>query len=161
MMNRLKRIYQRFTSVNKENPWYGEPLEFILATVSFEEAVFLPKGGDRSISHYLTHLIQWRKFCLEKIQIGMKENIELNSEEDWPLTLPTTEEEWSDIKAQYGALTDKLLEVILGMEDIQLDETVPGKNYTYEFLLEGIIDHDLYHFGQISFLKRLAESVRD
>mgnify|MGYP001800201116 CR=1 FL=1 len=90
----------------------------------------------------------------------MEENIELNSAEDWPMTIPATEAEWEAIKGQFITLTSKLLEVIFGMDDIQLDKTVPGKNYTYEFLLEGIIDHDLYHFGQISFLKRLAQSVR-
>lgn len=159
-MNRHKRIYQKLNSVNRENPWYGEPLESILSSVTYEEATFLPKGGDRSISHYLTHLIQWRVFCLEKIQSRVEENIELNSAEDWPMTIPTTEEEWAAIKGQYVALTNKLLEAVFRMEDIQLDETVPGKNYTYEFLLEGIIDHDLYHFGQISLLKRLSASVK-
>ncbi|MEM8898194.1 MAG: DinB family protein [Bacteroidota bacterium] len=161
MMNRLERIYQKLSSVNRENPWYGESLESILSPVTFEEAIFLPEGGDRSISHYLTHLIQWRIFCLEKIQEKTQRNIALNSAEDWPLTVPATEEEWTEIKNQYLVLTDKLLEVVFEMEDPQLDETVPEKRYTYAFLLEGVIDHDLYHFGQISLLKRLAKSLRD
>jgi nicotinate-nucleotide pyrophosphorylase (carboxylating) len=45
------------------------------------------------------------------------------------------------------------------LEDAYLDKAVPGKNYTFYVLLHGIVQHDLYHAGQIALLKKLATQI--
>ncbi|HET8646417.1 MAG TPA: DinB family protein, partial [Vicinamibacteria bacterium] len=40
------------------------------------------------------------------------------------------------------------------LSDERLQETVPGQESTYWYLLHGIMNHDLYHTGQISLLKK-------
>ena len=40
-------------------------------------------------------------------------------------------------------------------EDEFLDEIVPGRAYDYYTMLHGIIQHDLYHCGQIAILKKV------
>jgi uncharacterized damage-inducible protein DinB len=39
--------------------------------------------------------------------------------------------------------------------DVFLNDQVQGKSYNYRFLLNGLIQHNIYHIGQIAFLKNL------
>jgi hypothetical protein len=38
----------------------------------------------------------------------------------------------------------------------QLDAIVPGRNYTYLFMFDGLVQHHLYHAGQMALLKKAA-----
>jgi uncharacterized damage-inducible protein DinB len=44
------------------------------------------------------------------------------------------------------------------IDDAKLEETVRGTRYSNYILLHGVIQHDLYHAGQIALLKKSMES---
>ena len=39
-------------------------------------------------------------------------------------------------------------------DEALLDEKPKGQEYSFYFLLQGILHHDLYHLGQIALLKK-------
>jgi len=44
------------------------------------------------------------------------------------------------------------------LPDSRLYEVVPGKtgkHYTFYYMLHGVVQHELYHAGQIALLKKL------
>ena len=43
---------------------------------------------------------------------------------------------------------------IEGFGDSRLKDIVPGRQYDFYFLFHGIVQHSLYHGGQIAMLKR-------
>ncbi len=45
------------------------------------------------------------------------------------------------------------------MNDVQLDEILLPDNQTKYHFIEGILQHDAYHLGQIVLLKRLYERL--
>ena len=47
---------------------------------------------------------------------------------------------------------DNLKEVVQGMNDTDLDMIIKGREYSAYVLLHGVIQHNLYHAGQISFI---------
>jgi uncharacterized damage-inducible protein DinB len=47
-----------------------------------------------------------------------------------------------------------LREGIKKIDDAELEKTVPGTRYSNYVLLHGVIQHDLYHAGQIALLKK-------
>jgi hypothetical protein len=47
-----------------------------------------------------------------------------------------------------------LIESITELDKNILDGNVAGKNYTNYFLLHGLIQHNVYHAGQIALLKK-------
>jgi hypothetical protein len=51
---------------------------------------------------------------------------------------------------------DELIKELETKEDSFLQEIVPGAEYNFNTLLNGIIHHDLYHSGQIAIIKKLA-----
>ena len=48
------------------------------------------------------------------------------------------------------------LAAAVGRLDEDLDGPVPGKSYTKYVLVHGVLQHELYHAGQIGLLKRAA-----
>jgi hypothetical protein len=51
---------------------------------------------------------------------------------------------------------DELMAELDRKTDDFLTEIVPGAEYDFFTLLTGIVNHDLYHAGQIAILKKLA-----
>ena len=41
--------------------------------------------------------------------------------------------------------------------EARLDELVAGQRFNFYFLLHGIVQHNVYHAGQIVLLKRIAD----
>ena len=50
----------------------------------------------------------------------------------------------------------ELVDAAVNFPDSRLGELVPSKNqkYTYYTLLHGIIQHDIYHLGQIQLIRK-------
>ena len=42
------------------------------------------------------------------------------------------------------------------MPEEKLNESAGGAEYNFYFLLRGVVQHNLYHAGQIALLKRMA-----
>jgi len=55
-----------------------------------------------------------------------------------------------ELKRVHGVL----IEAVSGFNESQLDETVPGASYSFYNMLHGLVQHDLYHAGQIAILKK-------
>jgi hypothetical protein len=51
-----------------------------------------------------------------------------------------------------------MLEGVGELEDSRLEDRVPGNPLTLYHLLHGIVQHNLYHAGQIVFLTKAASS---
>lgn len=61
--------------------------------------------------------------------------------------------DWELAQERLLAAADRLLTSI---GKVDLDAAVPGKAYDVYFLLHGVIQHTLYHAGQIALMKRIA-----
>ena len=83
--------------------------------------------------------------------------LEIPAEEDWPAVDESSEAAWKraqeDLRAGYGQLQKALAR----LSDRQLAEPVPGMEYNNYFMLHGVIQHALYHAGQIALLMKAAQ----
>ncbi len=74
--------------------------------------------------------------------------------EDWPKIPEQSERGWRRILEKSDSAIEQLLQVIDHFSENRLSETVPGRDYSFYFLLHGIVQHHLYHAGQIALLKK-------
>ncbi len=131
-------------------PWYGRSLMDILREIAPDTAHQVLRG--RSILRLGRHLLAWRVFTLEKLRGNAEYDIEIGGEGDWP------SDPGMDWPALLDALRDnqaQLLAALRQFPEANLLERVPGRNFRYSFLLEGVVQHDIYHLGQIALLKQL------
>ena len=80
--------------------------------------------------------------------------MEAFEEMDWRLIDPHIHT-WSNALEEFKVAHDRILELLKGKDDSFLDESVDYRNYNVRFLLNGLIQHDIYHLAQIAYVKKL------
>lgn len=140
----MKRAYEGIA-------WHGPSVRELLNGVTAETAAARPLAGAHSIWEIVLHSAAWEAAVRRRLQ---GQPIELTPEEDWPAVTDTGEAAWQAALAALDAGDRQLREAISHLSDADLDKTVEGQPYTIYFMLHGVIQHDLYHAGQIGLLKK-------
>jgi uncharacterized damage-inducible protein DinB len=152
-MTEIDRIVRLLEKTFDKQPWYGSSITEILSSVNPEIAT-VRHGDTHTITELVLHMISWRKFATQKL-IGDAE-FDITDETNFPKPIA-----WKEAINQLHQSQVALVEAVKQFPPEGLSELVPSKKqkYTYYTLLHGIIQHDIYHLGQIALLKKLADHV--
>ena len=77
--------------------------------------------------------------------------------EDWPSVTDASPEAWNSAVKRLFEVKDQLAAAVEHFEDASLTKTVPGRTYDFYYLFHGIVQHSLYHAGQIAILKKATQ----
>ncbi len=149
-MKEVERIADQLQKSFEGDAWHGDSLNEILADVDAAKAEAKPASGGHSIWELVLHTAAWARAALEVVS-GESAKLEAD---DWPTGAGGGEGGWRKAQEELSSVGRRLQEAILGMTDDRLDELVPGRSYTYYMLLHGVVQHSLYHGGQIAILKK-------
>ena len=141
-------------------PWHGPALLNILEGISAEQAARKPSPDAHSIWEILIHMTGWKQEVARRAQGHAAAE---PAEGDWPAIGEVSESRWSAARKQHLNAQRTLVELVRGLSDAQLDTRVQGDKaafigagITVRATLYGILQHDVYHSGQIALLKRMA-----
>ena len=132
--------------------WYGLSLMEAIGDVNAEQALFLLDAGSHSIWQQVWHLNNW--IGVFHNRLNGKEMPWLPEEQDWPTPRALSEEDWARTKDTVVVSHKRFVEAARKLSDSQLNEQVPGKDYPFGFMLQGITQHVAYHTGQIVLVKK-------
>lgn len=156
-MNEAKRIAALHRSVyegdEKGEAWHGLALKPLLKDVSAEQAARIPKPGMHSILQLVLHVAYWEEVILRRFN-GEVVDAPLNTPDDWPENRKPTEDEWKNVLARLEKSHMALRQAMENCPDEKLGKMVPNRNHDNYTLLHGIIDHCVYHGGQIALVKK-------
>ena len=154
MRDRIKNIVRSLSETFEGEPLYGHSVMRKLENVPYVIGYQSCNPESHSVARIIGHLIAWKKYAVEKLKLNVDANIEIDSNDDWPEVEVHSAEEWEELKRQLVAAQCKIYELINERKDDSfLDEMVVGKNYNYEHLLNGVLQHDIYHIGQIGLIE--------
>ncbi len=153
MNNEINRLQIRFKTVYNGQPWYGESVDKALREISVKQA-FLKPGSAHSIAEIVTHLISWRIFLQKRLAGDERFDVNRDTTFRWEAYGDSPEQVWEKLLLEFDRNQKAVLELITGFKPKNLDEQVPGRTYTFRDLIEGVLQHDLYHLGQIVLLKK-------
>ncbi len=144
-----KRLASQLRRSYEGTAWHGPSLKEILDGVTAEQASAKPVPGAHSIWELVLHITAWEREALQVM--GGKPYQTLAGEKDWP---PVTGE-WHATLDDLRSVSQALVSAIKEMPDEKLDElTGEGAKFNFYFMLHGVVQHNLYHAGQIALLKR-------
>lgn len=152
-MRETERIADQLQRAFSGPAWHGPSLSELLANVTAEQAVRKPNAAIHSIWTLVLHVSAWQDVVRRRLT-GEVIN-ELPPEQDFPTVKEASPVDWERAKAQVEQTFRALHEAILALPDSKLYAPVPGKNHDAYFLLHGLVQHNLYHAGQIAVLKKL------
>lgn len=151
-VSEAENIVDQLERAFEGDAWHGSSMSEILGDISCEVAAAHPLPGAHSIWEIVVHTTVWQRTVRERLQ--GKPIAELPDHEDWPPITDTSCDAWEealrDLRAEYEALREETRR----WRDRDLGETCEGQRYTVYQMLHGVIQHGLYHAGQIAVLKK-------
>lgn len=151
-MNKVNTIAARMEDTFSGNPWHGG--DALLPGLQKVTNYNAQLAHSNTIGQIIEHLLQWKKFGLEKMRGNEAFDIPLNSPLDWNKGKIYSKEEIEVLLKELVEVHLSMMQLLKAQSDDWLAQNVPGKKYNFEFLIEGLIQHDVYHFGQVSILRK-------
>jgi uncharacterized damage-inducible protein DinB len=152
-MNEIATIKDQLRRAFEGDAWHGPSLWEIIAGVSAREAAAKPLPGIHSIWEIVLHITAWHEVVCRRLAGEMI--VELAPDQNWPAITDTSEAAWQQTLHDLGQSRQHLMQAISRLSEDRLGEAVGGKGYTIYVMLHGVIQHDLYHAGQIAILKKV------
>jgi len=147
------RIADQLRRAFDGDAWHGPSLRELLSEVKAAQASAHPLPGAHSIWELVLHIEVWTGAALRSIQGTPMPKI-VGTTEDWRTVGDSSPEAWNKTVKNLFETKDQLAAAIEKFEDSRLTETVPGRKYDFYYLFHGIVQHSLYHAGQIALLKK-------
>jgi len=151
-MDETHLIADSYHAVTIKGAWYGPSLADLLAEMSPELATTPPTPGAHTISALLQHLLLWN----ERVRNTSSNNPmpRWQAEEEWAEPpIP-----WNELLARWNQSRDMLEDKIRKFPIEDLAKQVSGRSYPYETMLRGIVQHAIYHSGQIAMILSMLRS---
>ncbi len=152
-MDEIERIKDQLRRAFEGDAWHGPSLWEILAGISARQAAAKPLPGIHSIWEIVLHITAWHEVVGRRL--AGEVIVELTPDQNWPAIRNTAEAAWQQTLHDLGRSRQLLMQAISGLSEDRLSEAVGGKGYTIYVMLHGVIQHDLYHTGQIAILKKV------
>jgi len=157
-MTEISRILDQFRRAHNGDAWHGTPLREILRGISAEQAVRHVIPEAHSIWEILLHITAWEGEVVRRLQTGIMDmpedgdwnDIQLSSEEAWISAVERFDQIHAELEQEIMRCTDNRLSEMLGTTR----ERETGAGVSVYVLLHGIIQHSIYHAGQIALLKK-------
>jgi hypothetical protein len=151
MGDELKRLEDQSRRAFEGEAWYGPAVLEILTDVSVEAAASHPIPGAHSIWEIVLHLGAPFRLVVRR---SHGHSGSLSAEEDWPVVGAPQVERWLEAVEELRRLNQEVRLAILAFAPDRLDEMLaPGHSSAYVHFA-GLPQHDAYHAGQISFLRK-------
>jgi uncharacterized damage-inducible protein DinB len=151
MTTEVDRIRDQLRRAFQGEAWHGPSLMELISDIDAARAAAKPLPRAHSIWEIVLHVAAWEDAVRRRIE---GEAVELSGEKDWPPVRDPGSAAW---KATLDGLKqghEALDRTVSRLDDAKLLGPVPGRDYTVYFLLHGVIQHDLYHAGQIAVLRK-------
>jgi len=152
-MSEVRRIGGQLKRAFEGQAWHGPSLQELLTDLTPEQAAAKPFPNVHSIWELVLHIDAWAHVVTLGLE-GQTMPEQLSPEVDWPPVEAVKETEWHAALAQLASGQRQLRDALRHLTDENLEQIVPGRSYSYYFMLHGTVQHNLYHAGQIAVLKK-------
>ncbi len=155
-MNEVERIADQLKRAFEGNAWHGPSVMEVLNGVTAQQATARPFPAAHTIWELALHIGAWERACLRRLQ---GERAELTDSEDWPPIADTSDDAWQQLKTTLQSGNLELRNVVAALDPERLDQPIVVGMPSVYVTVQGVVQHDLYHAGQIAILKKAVTEV--
>jgi uncharacterized damage-inducible protein DinB len=154
MNTEIQTIIRHLQEVLNGQPWYGKPVYELLNEVNQDLQYIQPRPNSHSLTELLYHMVTWAEFTQKRIEKEPIQNMDAFNALDWRPIDPDLHD-WQKGLAALKASHQKIIELIQTKNDAFLNEIADYRKYDFRYLLNGLIQHNIYHLGQIAYVNKL------
>jgi uncharacterized damage-inducible protein DinB len=153
MNSEIQQIIFQLTDTYDGDPWFGKSAKKLLAEAS-DVKITEKTNEQHSILELLWHMITWREFTISRLEPVDGKDLNYFEENDWRELDHSDKSLWQKGLQMLDDTQLNLIYLLQQQNDNLLNEKVQGRTYNFRKLLYGIIQHDIYHLGQIAYIKK-------
>lgn len=153
-MSEHVRLADQIRRAFEGGAWHGDSLLELLADVDAATTAAHPIKNAHSIWELLLHIAAWDGAVIRRAR---GRAAKLTPRRNFPPVEDSSEAAWQNALAHLKATHAELVNAVEHFPDARLLDPVPGKkqkHYNFFYMFSGIVQHELYHAGQIALLKK-------
>jgi uncharacterized damage-inducible protein DinB len=152
-MTEGQRIVDQLNRAFTGEAWHGPAVMNILDGITAQQAAGRPLHGAHSIWELVLHIAAWERACQRRLG---GDRAQLSGVEDWPEVTDLDEQAWGHAKEALRQAHEELCKAVSQMDESRLDQPILEGMSSVYVTLHGVIQHSLYHAGQIAILKKAS-----
>ncbi len=156
MNTELKTIAAGLKEVLSGGPWYGKAVLTLLDEVNPEIVYKKFNEHSHSMIDLIYHMVTWSQFTRERLEKDQSFDHQALEALDWRETNAEIHT-WNNGIAKFTSETNKIIEILNNASDDLLEQKVDYREYNFRYLLNGLIQHNIYHLGQIAYINKLFQ----
>lgn len=145
------RISKLFSDLYNGSPWIDVTLLGTLRNISAEKARARISPERNSIWQILNHIISWRNTVLKRVQ---GEVITSPADNYFKPVADTSEKAWLQALNDLEETELRWIDFLKKFDESQFERIYPNNKLTFYEHIQGILQHDAYHLGQIVLLSK-------
>ena len=146
-----ERILKQYDLVMQGDAWHGDAIWKILDSIPAYTAAQRPIAGVHTIWEIVMHMTFWEGVAAKRLA---GERAGLDEALNFPAMPAATEGNWQKTLEGFRASNQQFREALSKLELTRLDElSAAGKRSFYDEA-HGLIQHNIYHAGQLALLKK-------
>lgn len=150
-MAEKKRILDLIDRAYRAEAWHGPSLLEALEGVTPAMAAKRVVKGAHTIWELAEHVATWNEVVAERLA---GKSPAVAPEYNFPPSPKPTPAAWKSTKARLARSQAKFRAAVAAFPEAKLGKRRPGQGSTWYVLIHGEIQHQLYHAGQITLMKR-------
>ncbi len=161
MKREIESVIKRLETVNSGEPWFGRSVYSLLEEINGRKVYIkpanragMPNNSEHSLIEILYHMITWADFTLKRIEKDKINDLAATEKLDWRIIDPKIHT-WKKGVAEFKTTHKKIIALLKKEDDDFLNQIVDYRKYNFHFLINGMIEHHIYHAGQIAYLNKL------
>lgn len=157
MNKEVQYIITTLKNILEGEPWYGRPVYSILKDADPSSVYIKPGETEHSLIELLYHMIAWASFIQKRLENSQEWDDAYMATIDWREIDPV-EHTWQKGMEELQETHERIIALLQEKDDSLLNEKVEYRPYNFRFLLNGLIQHNIYHLGQIAYVQKLLKS---
>lgn len=158
MRKEMVLLQDQLIDAYQGEPWFGRNARQLLGDVD-KEAAFVKLNGQHSIVELVWHMITWREFTINCLEKSSEYDLKHFENLDWRKLDHDDKSLWKQGLDILDATQNRLINVLQQQDDAILEQNVSERAYNYRKLINGIIQHDIYHLGQIAYINKQIKNA--
>ena len=147
-MRPTERLLDQLNRAFGGEAWHGPALRNLLDGVTETRAKSKPIRDGHSILELVVHVGTWIDVVGRRVAGNV---VDGNSVEDWADVTKTT---WPNAIQDLERAQSRLVDAVARLSTDDLEKNVPGEKRPLYGEIMGVLQHTVYHAGQIAILKK-------
>jgi len=152
-MTEVERLLGQYDRAMNGDAWHGDPVWKVLDGISPGIATRRVQANTHTIWELVSHMTFWEtEVCRALNGLPARSMVELN----FPAMPEATMQNWSDTLAGLRQSNVDFRQCVSELDPARLDETTPGRKWSIYVDIHGVIQHHIFHAGQIVILSKIC-----